>query len=379
MDAIKNNENGSLLDIFSGFFSLAIYLKESQNLGYEDELQERILGMFRSSGRQARAARENDPNIDKGVEDSQYALAAFIDESLAYNSSINWKTKLQSSLFQTNIAGEEVFQRLDTLMKLKDRKDVLEIYYMCLAFGYKGKYLDDPEKIKEYIDALRSILYTLFTADLSLQSSLDKGQIPEDIRKGLSEKGVSLSSLAKLSKQGDAKWLITDGKENYSIEKDEKVKAYVTHAPESQDEETKDTSSRQESLYPLFDLDPEVIIDLKAKQIPPELKKGLQGVGIELYDPKIISQGNENWLIRDGTNAYKIKREGQLSVYRELSLYSAPPKETPKKAENALSKWLPYIVLSAVILLMIVLFAFSKIGMSRLANDVVDQVRNLVG
>jgi type IV/VI secretion system ImpK/VasF family protein len=367
MDAIKNNENGSLLDIFSGFFSLAIYLKESQNLGYEDELQERILGMFRSSGRQARAARENDPNIDKGVEDSQYALAAFIDESLAYNSSINWKTKLQSSLFQTNIAGEEVFQRLDTLMKLKDRKDVLEIYYMCLAFGYKGKYLDDPEKIKEYIDALRSILYTLFTADLSLQSSLDKGQIPEDIRKGLSEKGVSLSSLAKLSKQGDAKWLITDGKENYSIEKDEKVKAYVTHAPESQDEETKDTSSRQESLYPLFDLDPEVIIDLKAKQIPPELKKGLQGVGIELYDPKIISQGNENWLIRDGTNAYKIKREGQLSVYRELSLYSAPPKETPKKAENALSKWLPYIVLSAVILLMIVLFAFSKIGMSRLA------------
>jgi type IV/VI secretion system ImpK/VasF family protein len=379
MNVIKDNENGSLLDVFSGFFSLAIYLKESQNLGYEDELQERILGMFRSYGRQARSARDNDPNIDKSVEDSQYALVAFIDESLAYNSSINWKVKLQSSLFGTNIAGEEFFQRLDALMKLKDRRDVLEIYYMCLAFGYKGKYLDDPEKIKEYIGDLRSILYTLFTADLSLQSSLDKEQIPEEIKKGFAEKGVSLSNLAKLSKQGDAKWLITDGKESYSIEKDEKVRAYVTHTSESQDEEPSDTSVRQESLYPLFDLDPEVMIDLKAKQIPPEFRKGLQEASIELYDPRIISQGNESWLIRDGANAYKIKREGQLSVYRELSLYSAPPKEIPKKAENAFQKWLPYIVVSAVILLMIVLFAFSKVGMSKLANDIVNQVRSLAG
>jgi type VI protein secretion system component VasF len=39
------------------------------------------------------------------------------------------------------LAGVKFFDRLDAAMReIEARADVVEVYYLCLLFGYKGKY-----------------------------------------------------------------------------------------------------------------------------------------------------------------------------------------------------------------------------------------------
>ena len=58
---------------------------------------------------------------------------------------------LQIKLFDTFNAGEEFFSNLSELrLRTTNNKDVLEIYYLCLSLGFKGKYqLQSPEILEE--------------------------------------------------------------------------------------------------------------------------------------------------------------------------------------------------------------------------------------
>jgi type VI secretion system protein ImpK len=53
-----------------------------------------------------------------------------------------WVTSpLQLEFFGDNIAGEEFFRKLDTLLIEPEKlKEVLGIYYLCLSLGFEGKY-----------------------------------------------------------------------------------------------------------------------------------------------------------------------------------------------------------------------------------------------
>jgi len=79
------------------------------------------------------------------IDDSKFALAAFIDETVA---SSPWKQKgvwlsrtLQDELFDTTNAGEEFFDKLKELQSNpSERTSLLEVYYLCLVLGFEGKY-----------------------------------------------------------------------------------------------------------------------------------------------------------------------------------------------------------------------------------------------
>ncbi|MHC4506367.1 MAG: DotU family type IV/VI secretion system protein, partial [Planctomycetota bacterium] len=87
-------------------------------------------------------------------EDARYAMVALVDE-LAIVSEWAYRTEwaqesLELEVFNTNVAGEEFFDRLNALRKRftstrdeEERETVLgalEVYYTCLECGFKGRH-----------------------------------------------------------------------------------------------------------------------------------------------------------------------------------------------------------------------------------------------
>ncbi len=89
-----------------------------------------------------RATEVGFPQAD--VQDIGYALVALVDEAMLNKSQAvreHWLPRmLQLQLFNENVAGEGVFQRLDSIRADPSRIDVLRVYYLVLMFGFQGKY-----------------------------------------------------------------------------------------------------------------------------------------------------------------------------------------------------------------------------------------------
>lgn len=81
---------------------------------------------------------------DRDVQDIAYAIVALADEiAMRKPGGIRdvWLSQpLQLHYFNENLAGEGFFQRLEYVMHDPNRRDVLRVYYLCLLFGFEGKY-----------------------------------------------------------------------------------------------------------------------------------------------------------------------------------------------------------------------------------------------
>jgi type VI secretion system protein ImpK len=124
------------------------------NLGNPDTLRRRILGFLDLFERQAQKANHS---IDS-IQQVKFALAAFIDETIItsdWGNKDSWfENPLQLQLFNRFDAGDEFFDRLNELRRQPyDSIEILEVYYLCLVLGFKGKYgLSDREKLRVIID-----------------------------------------------------------------------------------------------------------------------------------------------------------------------------------------------------------------------------------
>jgi type IV/VI secretion system ImpK/VasF family protein len=123
--------------------------------------------------------------------EAQYVMAALADEIFLH---LEWEGKsswplLESRLFQSHIAGEEVFNRIDRLLQRRDPfyLDLAAVYFMALSLGFEGKYrgADDLDP-REYRRQLFRMIYRrdpkLFTATAPLfpqtyQNTLDKSEV----------------------------------------------------------------------------------------------------------------------------------------------------------------------------------------------------------
>ena len=76
--------------------------------------------------------------------ESQYALVALLDEVIVrapWAGQGEWRIKpLQLLRFNENTAGENFFRRLATLEGQPHRVHVLQIYYLCMAVGFQGRF-----------------------------------------------------------------------------------------------------------------------------------------------------------------------------------------------------------------------------------------------
>jgi type VI secretion system protein ImpK len=76
-----------------------------------------------------------------------FAVVAFLDESVLSSGNpvfANWpRLPLQAELFGHQLAGEVFFQELQKTLTRNDSPetaDLLEVYYLCLLLGFKGRY-----------------------------------------------------------------------------------------------------------------------------------------------------------------------------------------------------------------------------------------------
>ncbi|MCL2778302.1 MAG: DotU family type IV/VI secretion system protein [Polyangiaceae bacterium] len=83
--------------------------------------------------------------VPEDIVNAQYALVALLDEQLARAGGRigrpDWQTNpLQFAYFGENTAGENFFRRMYALESQPHRIHVLQIYWLCMAVGFRGRY-----------------------------------------------------------------------------------------------------------------------------------------------------------------------------------------------------------------------------------------------
>jgi type VI secretion system protein ImpK len=143
-----------LSEVYAPCFILVLQLRSTQEFGDADVLRRRIKQMLDRTERDALRSGAT----SREAEDAKFALVAFIDETILasdWSEKDRWLAKpLQLELYNRYDAGEEFFNRLDELRgQVAANAQVIEIFYLCMALGFKGRYLiHDQEKLRILIE-----------------------------------------------------------------------------------------------------------------------------------------------------------------------------------------------------------------------------------
>ncbi|HMN24231.1 MAG: DotU family type IV/VI secretion system protein [Ignavibacteriaceae bacterium] len=187
VQAIDKKKN--LSDIASECFILILQLRATTNYGTADVLKSKVLDMFDKFENNARKIGVDNEKVRL----AKFALVAFLDETIIssdWSEKNEWLTEpLQIKLFDTFNAGEEFFTNMSTLrQRTSANKDVLEIYYLCLSLGFKGKYqLQSPENLRRIIDDLNLELHpeAYRSIDLLSPNGKPRQSIVQTVKTGL--------------------------------------------------------------------------------------------------------------------------------------------------------------------------------------------------
>ena len=106
-----------------------------------NELRPQVAAMLADFEKRAERYRFN----HKIVQVSKFALASFVDETVLTNNfplRDEWeKYALQLEYFGEQLAGNKFFEKLDAMLKqIETTQDAVEIYYVCMLLGFKGRY-----------------------------------------------------------------------------------------------------------------------------------------------------------------------------------------------------------------------------------------------
>ena len=108
---------------------------------------------------------------------ARFAICAWVDEAImnsVWNEKGRWQTEqLQRLYYQTADAGEIFFDRLNSLGP--HQRDVREVYYLCLAMGFIGRYCHEGD---EYLlDQLKTSNLKVLTGSSVGLPSLDRTEL----------------------------------------------------------------------------------------------------------------------------------------------------------------------------------------------------------
>lgn len=108
---------------------------------------------------------------------ARFAVCAWVDEAMlnsAWKEKGRWQSEqLQRLYYQTADAGELFFDRLNSLGL--HQRDVREVYYLCLAMGFIGRYCHEGD---EYLlEQLKTSNLKVLTGSSVGLPSLDRGEL----------------------------------------------------------------------------------------------------------------------------------------------------------------------------------------------------------
>jgi len=133
---------------------LTLQLRSAKEYGDPKVLREKILQLLDKIEREARQHEYSLEDIQR----VKFALVAFLDESIIasdWSQKDSWLSKpLQLQLYDRFDAGEEFYNKLDAMLdEIQLNTEVLEVYYLCMTLGFKGKYgVTEQEKQRIIVD-----------------------------------------------------------------------------------------------------------------------------------------------------------------------------------------------------------------------------------
>jgi type VI secretion system protein ImpK len=180
MATSRSVEQHSLPDIAGECLMLIQQLRLAKNVEAPHRLRSKTVEVLTRFERQAK-----DSGFDTETsKNAEFALVAFLDEAvtgLPFADKESWLANpLQSELFGLNYAGEDFFRRLEELRRRpQEHIQVLEVYYLCLVLGFKGKYhMDNPEGLRQLVEDTKADI--LRTRDRRYQIPLAPHGAPEE-------------------------------------------------------------------------------------------------------------------------------------------------------------------------------------------------------
>jgi len=149
------NTRNALRDLFTDLMAYTLFFQAScahrpLELG---EVRDKVTGLIDESEKRARGGEVR----WEGYTEARFAVLSWVDELImtsAWPQRGQWQ-HLMLKYYQTVNAGKQFFERLERVPV--GARDIREIYYICLALGFQGKYAlaDDPRQLGE----LRRTLY----------------------------------------------------------------------------------------------------------------------------------------------------------------------------------------------------------------------------
>ena len=136
----------------------------------------------------ARLIVQSEDSLKKGLvtqedyDQARFAICAWVDEAVL-SSSWQQKSEWQSELLQrryynTAEAGEQFFERLNTLGL--HQRDVREVYYLCLAMGFMGRYCNQGDEF--LLEQLKSSNLKLLVGSSVGIPSLERAELFPEAR-----------------------------------------------------------------------------------------------------------------------------------------------------------------------------------------------------
>jgi len=178
-----------LAEVFAPCFTLILQLRATDAFGEPSMLRRRIKNLLDDAEREALRTGVSTDNIQA----AKFALVAFIDETIL---SSNWpqkdewvSTPLQLELYDQFDAGEVFFDRLEDLRRnAQAHGEALEVYYLCMTLGFKGRYqLHEQERLREIIETTYDELRRLpgMGSTALAPHGAPRGQVAEEVRSNL--------------------------------------------------------------------------------------------------------------------------------------------------------------------------------------------------
>jgi type VI secretion system protein ImpK len=160
-------------------FLIIIRMREAEDLGDPASLRKLIgyyIDLFEKNCKAISMSAD-------AILEAKYAIVALMDETvLSVPGACRdyWISRpMQLDYFGDNIAGQEFYEKLQKLLlEPENKKDVLEVYYLCLSLGFEGKYkLSNPEERVVIMDDLgRKIRRTRIRVSAELSPHGKRGE-----------------------------------------------------------------------------------------------------------------------------------------------------------------------------------------------------------
>ncbi len=137
---VASQNSYDLVHFASPVFDLILRL-QAGIIKPSNELRPKIKALLDDFDRRAERYKFN----HKIIQVSKFALAAFVDETVLtgnFHLKEEWeKFPLQLEYFGEQLAGEKFFDKLEAMLRqIEVTADAVEIFYVCMLLGFKGKY-----------------------------------------------------------------------------------------------------------------------------------------------------------------------------------------------------------------------------------------------